>query len=177
MARKDAIVSAAVFNDGEGMEWTFYDGTKTRLRRTEIHDQNQELAFWHGLKQKTCDAAAISRDPETGKSADPELKKAKVLAMIERMQDADGWNQRGTGEGGAMADLLTALLELYPEKGADKLGAYYSGLSDEQKKTMMALDHVAPVVARIRAERAARKLTAEERDKAAADLIDDIANL
>ena len=47
----------------------FAHGKRIEVRPSQLVGSVQEQAMFHGLKQKLVDAVAISRNPETGRSA------------------------------------------------------------------------------------------------------------
>ena len=112
----------------------------------------QKQALMHGLKQKLVDAAAISRNPETGRTATIEDKYNAVKEVYDRLL-AGEWNKRREGGGNAGGLLLQALVRLYPEKDADTLRAYVDKLSRSEQAALRANSRVAPVIAEIQAER------------------------
>lgn len=98
-----------------------------------------EQAMFHGLKQKCVDAAALSRDPATGRSATAEEKWAAVTAMIDRLEGGE-WNSRG--EGGSV--LLDALCQAFPNKSREELQRVLDGLSEKEKRAMRDSDRLKP---------------------------------
>ena len=50
------------------------NGEQLSLGARQLPDSIREYAIFHGLKQKLVDAAAISRNPETGRAASVEDK-------------------------------------------------------------------------------------------------------
>lgn len=105
----------------------------------------------HGFKQKVADAAAIERDPETGRPATPASKIARMRAVFERLV-AGEW--RATGEGGVGGGLLfRALCELYDgTKTPEAIREYLAAKSDKQKAALRLNPKVAPIIERLRAE-------------------------
>ena len=105
----------------------------------------------HGFKQKVADAAAIERDPDTGRPATAATKAARMRAVFDRLV-AGEW--RATGEGGATGGLLfRALCELYEgAKTPEAIRAYLATKTDKQKAALRANAKVAPIIERLRAE-------------------------
>ena len=60
--------------DATGLALTFSNGETLRINVRDLTDDIQLQATLHGLKQKLVDAAAISRNPENGRSATVEDK-------------------------------------------------------------------------------------------------------
>lgn len=112
----------------------------------------------HGLKQKIGDAAAIPRDPETGRSATLSDKYAAMSAVRDRLLDGQWFLRAGTGSGSAGQGglLYRALVRLYPAKTAEQLRAYLDGKTDAEQAKLRATPKVAAMIADIKAEDAAR---------------------
>jgi hypothetical protein len=118
-------------------------------------------AMAHGFKQKIGDAAALSRDPATGASATPSQKYFAMQEIVTQLSGPDGsWNRRATGGDGTANAGLLALALFRMANGAktlDECAAYVKGLDDATQAAMRGDPQVAPVVAQIKLERAARK--------------------
>lgn len=156
--KKPAAVAAQyVLRDGQpdGLTFTFGDGrAPTTLTRAMLADWVGPWAFWHGIKQKCVDAAAISRNPETGASATIADKAAAVMAMIERLTDPDGdWNKAREG-GGSDGLLLAALVRLQPGKTKAEHTAWLATKTPAEQAALRRNAKVAPIIEAIRAERA-----------------------
>ena len=132
---------------------TFADGTVERIPRTRLENL-ADAYMWHGAKQKFIDAAAISRNPETGRSATVGDKKAAILEVIERCTVHGQWNKAREGGGGSGTLLLEALIRMYAgKKDRGTLVAYLDGLTAEQKRQLERNPRVAPIIEAIRTER------------------------
>ena len=153
MARNAQIT---VERAGDALVIDFSHGKRIELRPATLGPDIREQAMFHGLKQKLVDAAAISRDPETGRSATVEGKYRAVAAVYERLLTGQ-WNvTRGEGTGTGSGGLLfAALMRLYPAKGAEALREYLGGLTPTQQAALRKNPRVAPVIEEIKAERAA----------------------
>lgn len=106
----------------------------------------------HGLKQKLVDAAAISRNPDTGRSASVEDKAAAVREVAQRLL-AGEWNKRradgeGTGTGGL---LFRALMRLQPAAGAEKVKEFLAARSKTEQAALRATPKVAAIIEELRA--------------------------
>ena len=107
-------------------------------------------AVLHGLKQKLVDAAAISRDPDTGRSATVADKLAAVQDVLNRLL-AGEWNKRREG-GPTGGVLLRALMRMQPGKAREDLVEWLAGKSDAEKAALRRTPKVAAVIAEIQAE-------------------------
>lgn len=152
--RTPDIATSNVEKNGEltGLEITFRHGEQLTVEVLALSADIQRQALLHGLKQKLVDAAAISRNPETGRTATIEDKFAAVKEVYDRLLAGD-WNKRREGGGNAGGLLLQALARLYPEKDVETLRAYVEKLSRSEQAALRANTRVAPVIAEIQAER------------------------
>ena len=129
-------------------------GETLTISETMLSTAIQRMAIVHGLKQKLIDAAAISRDPNTGKSATPADKWAAVRAVYDRLL-AGQWNAaRGEGTGAGNGLLFRALVRLYPAKTADQLRAFLDGKTKAEQAALRANPKVSAIIEEIKAEQA-----------------------
>lgn len=136
------------------MRLMFADGETRTVTERDI--DRQGMAFmWHGAKQKFIDAGAISRNPETGRSATVADKKAAILEVIERCTVLGQWNKTREGGGGGTGTLLLeALIRMYAgKKDRAALVEYLDSLTAEQKRQLERNPRVAPIIEAIRTER------------------------
>lgn len=149
--KRNAAVSAET--TAVGLTLTFADGRNLTLAIATLSQEIIDHAIRHGLKQKLVDAAAMSRNPETGRSATIEDKYAAVRVVYERLL-AGQWNAV-RGEGSATGGmLLSALVRLYDgRKTPEQVREYLATLTDAQKTALRANSRVAPIIEQIRAER------------------------
>ena len=69
-----------------------------------VHPDNVTTAAYHGFTQRLVDAAALSRDPVTGRPADPSEKHRAIKQLADYyMSGASDWRVvRGAGEVGGL---------------------------------------------------------------------------
>ena len=137
-----------------GLALFFANGEQLALTAGQLTNDVMEMAIWHGLKQKLVDAAAIARNPETGRSATIEDKYEAVKTVYDRLL-AGLWNAP-RGEGGAPTGgyLLQALCRLYPAKSVETLRAFLEGKTDKEKAALRKNPRVAEIIEAIKAENA-----------------------
>ena len=155
-----AIAATFYNNEGEcgvgempkGMILAFSDGAKITVREGDITSDNIAHALaWHGLKQKLVDAAAISRNPETGRAASVADKRAAVQEVLDRLL-AGEWNKAREG-GGAGGLLFRALVRMYDGKRTpDDIKAFLESKTDAEKAALRKNSTVAAMIETIRAE-------------------------
>lgn len=134
----------------------FSDGSVIRINAEELSPEIREAAMMHGLKQKLVDAAAISRNPETGRSATVSDKFKAVNEVAQRLLSGS-WNKgRSDGEGSGNGGLLfRALCELYPNKTPEQLREFLAGKSKEEQAALRASPKIAAIIDRLRAKKSA----------------------
>ena len=121
----------------------------------DLSDAMLEQAALHGLKQKIVDAAALSRNPDTGRSATAADKYNAMREVFERVL-AGEWNKtRGDGTGTGTGGLLfAALCRLYTTKTAEEIRAFLDGKTTAEQAALRKNPKVAGVIEEIKAERA-----------------------
>ena len=145
-------VSADTTADG-AVKFTFSDGRALLIEPWRLSDTIRHAAVVHGLKAKLVDAAAIARNPDTGRSATIDDKYDAVREIYDRITSPDGtWNKvRGDGTGSAGSGLLVrALMQLFGKTRAE-VDAKLAGMTKEQRAAMPGNKRVAEVMAQLRA--------------------------
>ena len=148
--RRNAALSATI--NGNTLALTFANGETLTMRGDALNSDVQQYAMMHGLKQKLVDAAAISRNPETGRAASVEDKYQAVKTVYDRLL-AGQWNAVREGGGATGGLLLQALVRMYAgRKTADELKAFLADKSDAEKTALRKNPRVATIIEEIRAE-------------------------
>ena len=170
-----AAVSATILTEPSGapygLDLVFADGRTLKVTAGMLSADIRAAGLVHGLKQKLVDAAAISRDPLTGKPATIETKYTAVKEVFDRITGVNpSWNKvRGEGGGstGSGGLLYRALVRLYDGvQTPEQVRKYLDGLNGEQQAALRGNKKVAPVILAIKAEDAARRAeTGEDEDE------------
>lgn len=148
--RRNATITAAI--DGQALTLSFANGETLTLRADALNTDIQQQAMLHGLKQKLVDAAAISRNPETGRAASVEDKFQAVKTVYDRLL-AGQWNATREGGGATGGLLLQALCRMYAgRKTPDELKAFLADKTDAEKTALRKNPRVAAIIEEIRAE-------------------------
>lgn len=136
------------------MAWS--DGVRAELDVSKLSDDVLEQAKIHGLRQKLGDAAAMSRNPETGQSATIADKRSRVEAVAQYLRDGH-WTAptRATPETSSRAILVEALCRLNTSADRAKIADAIAAKTPAEIAAMSAVPRVASVIAAIRAERSA----------------------
>ena len=110
--RNATITAAIITNETDGrpcaLHLKFANGQELAITASQLTNSIMEYAIFHGLKQKLVDAAAISRNPETGRAASVEDKYQAVKVVYDRLL-AGQWNAAREG-GGATGGLYTTFI-------------------------------------------------------------------
>jgi len=158
--KKTVTAVAATLNaHGDVLHLTFANGETLSIDSKSLSPAIAQAALMHGLKQKLIDAAAIGRDPESGRSATIDDKYRAVKEVFDRITRTDSpeWNKtRATGEGtgnGKGGILVTAMMRLTSKSRAEIL----SFLEDKTKEEVAALrknPRIVEIMAQIQVEQA-----------------------
>lgn len=110
-------------------------------------------ATLHGFKQKIVDAAAMSRNPDTGRSATIADKYDAMLAVYRQLLGGS-WNKR-VGDGGATGNgglLFRALCLLYPAKSQSDIKTFLDGKTKSEQATLRKNPRVEAIIETLRTE-------------------------
>ena len=121
---------------GGELALTFGNGEQLTLSADQLSADILGQALMHGLKQKLVDAAAISRNPDTGRSATIDDKYAAVREVYDRLLSGE-WNKtREAGAGGSGGLLFRALCITYPAKTPEAIREYLAKRTAEEKTAL-----------------------------------------
>ena len=152
--RTPAITATIVNNDNGhpgGLALQFGNGETLTLLANQLTHDILEHAVWHGLKQKLVDAAAISRNPDTGRSATIDDKYNAVREVYDRLL-AGNWN-KGRGDGSSSGNgglLFRALCQMYPNKTPEALRAFLDGKTKSECAALRAAPKIAAIIDTLR---------------------------
>lgn len=148
--KRNATITAAI--NGNTLTLTFANGETLTMRADALNSNVQQYAMMHGLKQKLVDAAAISRNPETGRAATVEDKYQAVNAVYNRLLSGQ-WNATREGGGNVGGLLAQALTRMYAgRKTAEDIKAFLAEKTDAEKTALRKNPRVAQIIEEIRAE-------------------------
>lgn len=155
-------IRAEVNPDTGILALAFSNGQKIQLHVSEMPDAVRAMATLHGFKQKLVDAAAIARDPATGKSATIRQKYEAVKTVYDRLMSGE-WNaERGDGTSGAGL-LFQALCRLYEGKRTpDDVRAWLEKKDAKEQAALRANPKVAEIIRTIQAEKVGDKVDSDK---------------
>ena len=152
--KKSPAIAAVVADDFGSLTLNFSHGKQLVLTIAHLTPQISAYALMHGLKQKLVDAAAISCNPETGRSATIEDKYEAVAGVYDRLL-AGEWNKPREG-GAAVAGglLFKALCRMYATKTPEYIREFLAKKTDAEKAALRKNPRVAEIIETIKAENA-----------------------
>lgn len=130
----------------------FANGKRLAIIPEQFSPEIRSQALYHGLKQKLVDAAAISRNPETGRSATVDDKFQAVKAVYDRLLSGL-WNEPREGGGGGSL-LFKALCRMYADKEPATLREWLDKKTDAEKAALRKNPKIAEHILAIQAESA-----------------------
>jgi cytochrome c556 len=158
MARKNSIISASLNDVGAIVFAVVGEGEFTIDPINDLTDAVSKRAVIHGLVQKVCDAAAMS------KGATPSDKFAAMQAVAERLKGPDGeWSKRsGEGSGPVQGLIYRAFREFVettakakkakcPDEAA--IRAVYDGKDRAGQLALRTVPAIAEIIERMKAEK------------------------
>lgn len=108
-----------------------------KLNMENLSAEVKHHAAIHGMIQRISDAAAISRNPETGKPATPAEKFDRMQDLIAHyMSGTSKWSRVGQGSGNRGGYLFRALCILYPSRDQTELRAWLDGKSKSEQSAL-----------------------------------------
>ena len=152
-AKRTPAITATI--DGMTLTFTGDNGRVLTLNAETLAREVWDAAVMHGLKQKIGDAAAISRNPETGRSATTDDKFDAMAEVLNRLM-AGSWNKpREAGDHvGAGGLLFKALCRVKVDKTPAEVKAYLDGRSKDEQAALRKVPVIAAAIDAIRAESA-----------------------
>ena len=138
--------------NGTRLVFTGDNGRELAVSVDQLADDIRVQAMMHGLKQKIGDAAAISRNPETGRSATTDDKFDAMAEVLGRLLSGQ-WNKtREGGEGGGAGGLLfKALCKVKSDKTPAEVRAYLEARTKEEQAALRKVPAIAAAIEEIKA--------------------------
>lgn len=133
--------------------FTFDNQPPIVVDRRLMPEEMQTVAYWHGIKQKVADGAALSRNPATGASASDADKIARMRAVATAIM-AGQWRQIAAAPGEDRALLGRAMARAYPNRDSAEVAEFVAAQNAQQIAALLASSRLATHVAAIRDEMA-----------------------
>lgn len=123
-----------------------------RFDISQAHRNNRESAEVHGWIQRISDAAAISRDPETGKPASAQDKFDAMSRLVAHYESGTSeWSRKpvaGEREKGGL--LFKALCQMSPSKSPEEIRTWMGTKTKKELALISRTEKVATVIATLR---------------------------
>jgi hypothetical protein len=138
---KKSTITADLFVPKMTLTLTFINGKEIVIDANALNPEIRDMALLHGLKQKLVDAAAISRNVETGKSASADDKYDAVKKIADRLMSPEGrWNEgRVAGEPATSASVNSILIRAVMKMTGHSEAYTKDWLADKTKEQRAAL--------------------------------------
>lgn len=137
-------------NPNNSLHLAFSNGRTLVCQVGDLSPSIIAQAIMHGLKQKLVDAAAIARNPDTGRSATVADKFDAVDEVFQRLLVGQ-WNKVREGGGSTGGLLLRALMQ-HTGKDRETTIAFLEGKTDEQKSALRKNPKIAAIIATLKPE-------------------------
>lgn len=149
VGRKNSVLRIEIGDTVARMIWA--DGIIDELSVSALSSDVRQSAFENGLRQKLADAAAISRDPETGKSATVSQKRDRVRAVARNLENGC-WTapSRIGGTASSMQSRLAeALAIVNPAADREKITAMLATKTRAELSALALVPRVAAALAKM----------------------------
>lgn len=154
---KKSTIMADVFLPKMTLTLTFINGKEIVVDANTLSEEIRNQALLHGLKQKLVDAAAISRNLDTGASASVDDKYNAVKKIADRLTAPGAkWNEgRAAGSdpsptAGVNNILLRALMKM-TGRDMEYVKAYLGNKTKEQRAALRKNPRVVQIMAELSA--------------------------
>lgn len=154
---KKSTIMADVFLPKMTLTLTFINGKEIVVDANMLSEEIRNQALLHGLKQKLVDAAAISRNLDTGASASVDDKYNAVKKIADRLTSPGAkWNEgRAAGSdpsptAGVNNILLRALMKM-TGRDMEYVKAYLGNKTKEQRAALRKNPRVVQIMAELSA--------------------------
>lgn len=138
---------------GNALVITFANAKTLNLDPATLAPELQRMAMLHGLKQKLVDAAAISRNPDNGRSATIDDKYNAVREVYDRLLSGQ-WN-KGRADGEPTGGLLfRALCIVYADKTPEAIREFLDKKTKEQQAALRVVPKIATIIDQLKAAKA-----------------------
>jgi hypothetical protein len=164
--KANSVIETSIVGDQLALK--FSNGAELFVDPAVLSESIKQSAMLHGFKQKLCDAAAMSRDPETGKPATVEMKYAAVKEVYDRLFSGE-WNATREGGGSTGGLLYRALCQIYAaSKTPEEIKVWLDAKTDAERKALRESKKIAKVIDSLRP--VDKKAAAIDADALLADL-------
>lgn len=160
--KSNSVITHAIA--GNVITFTVKDAGEVKLDLGKMHTdlvgvwdgQSPPRATVHGMVQRIADAAAISRNVETGLPATPMDKLNAMRGLVDHYNSGSAeWRIAGVRAAPAGGFLLSALCEVYANKTREQLAAWLKKQSAASRAALSASPRFAEIITRLQQAAAA----------------------
>lgn len=140
MARSNSIISTSI--DNGKITFTVQGAGAITLDLKQVNTDNATRAMHHGFIQRVSDAAALSRDTETGKPASPADKLEAMRRIVDHYNSGSAdWSIRAASGDGAspVAGITLKALAAVQNMPLDEMRQRVEALAEKRGITTKAL--------------------------------------
>ena len=159
--KKLATAVTATITDTGALSVVFSNGKSMLVHPNMLLPEITAHAVLHGLKQKLVDAAAIGRDPDTGRTATIDDKYNAVKEVFDRITGANGatptWNKvrtDGNGSKPGTGGLLVRAMMMITNKPRDFILATLEAKTKEEIAALRKNPRIVEAIAKLQIEQA-----------------------
>ena len=149
---RKAAISADIFKSV--LTVNFANGKSLEVDVSKLSPEIQQQAMLHGIKQKLVDAAAIARNPDTGRSASVDDKYTAVAEIHARITSPNGTWNKVRQEGATPAskgNLLVRALMKMTGKDKDYVDDFLSSKTEAERKALGKNPRVLQIISELQA--------------------------
>ena len=143
--------SKKVREDASGVDFEFANGAALAVNVKDIPKEIQTQLMLHGISQKIGDSYSGAETPE--------LAHSLASGVLKRLVEGEWSKAREGGGGRGVGDLIEAMFRLYEPKGKTRedCAELVTALDEEKRKELKQLGPVKRILAKITAEKAAKR--------------------
>ena len=127
------------------------NGRRLVAATSDFSESILNYATLHGLKQKIGDAGAISRNPDTGRSATDDDKLDAMQSVLDVLLSGNWNKQRGDGTTTSGGLLFRALCLVYATKTPEAIRTFLDSKTNEEKAALRKVPSIAAQIETLKA--------------------------
>lgn len=140
--------------DETGVTFKVKEQGTLRVSFANLSGAVRDRALAHGIVQRVIDAAALSRDGKSGKSATPQEKFLAMKEIVDHlMSGTENWSLAREQESPYVSLLTQCLVEIYPERTEEQVREWVKKRSAAERKAILGSAKVKVIAERIESEK------------------------
>ena len=155
--KTNTVIQTAINASIKEIVFTVIGAGDITLHLDRLSDENRAYAALHGMKQRIADAAAQSKDPETGLPVSALDKLSAMKLLVEHYESGTKeWRTKTSTRGESGNSLLVQCLMELTGKDRAEMAAFVKSKSPAERTALLKSEKVKPIADRIESQ-----LTAE----------------